>query len=309
MVESQPETEEHKDDKEKKTKKKWSVKRELLKLTIFFGCFALFFSPMNTYFANFILFHPYSKMEIHLPTMDLLRDKFNAKWNILTLDARDGSKLSAWYWEIPNPKGTILVSHGNAGNLSHRVHLLAPMMGSGYSVFLYDYRGYGESEGQSDDRTIVEDGFTAYDYMTRKLHIKPSDIVLYGESLGCAVSTEILEKRQARAVVLQSCFASVVDAARDKFLWTAIYPDYLFPQRHLDNVTAYTRPHPPLLLLHGEKDFILPAAYAKKVYEKAIEPKTLYLVKGCGHNDFYMNDAASAIAGFQGFLSKLDAPR
>ncbi|MBZ0187149.1 MAG: alpha/beta hydrolase [Candidatus Obscuribacterales bacterium] len=289
-----------------KPNKKRSIKKEMLKLGIFVILFALLFSPLNLPFANFMLFHPQKEMEIHEPTMALLQDKFNAKWKKVSFPSKNGNMLSAWFWTIPDSKGTMLVSHGNAGNLSHRVHLLAPIMGSGYSVFLYDYQGYGESQGKSDHNSIIEDGLAAYDYLIKEQSLTAKDIVLYGESLGCAVSSAVLQARDAKAVILQSCFSSAPNASRDKFHWTILYPDFVFPQKNLDNITVYTKPHPPLLLLHGENDFILPAKYAKEVFEKAIEPKEIAIVKTCGHNDFYIANAAEGIAGLQGFLKKLN---
>ncbi|MBK9143530.1 MAG: alpha/beta hydrolase [Candidatus Melainabacteria bacterium] len=155
---------------------------------------------------------------------------------------------------LPGAKKTYLFSHGNAGNISQRLLPIAALLESGGSVFIYDYQGFGRSQGRASFRNRVPDGLAAYDYLRDHLHADPTRIISYGESPGCAIATKIMEERPVAGVVLQSPFSSVVEAARDKLPWTVLYLESLFPQRFLDNVHPFEKDHPPLLVLHGSRD-------------------------------------------------------
>ena len=191
-----------------------------------------------------------------------------------------------------------MVSHGNAGNLGFRLGLASFIVASGQSVFLYDYEGYGESQGEAKLANLIPDAVCAFDYIVGPLGYKTDEVILYGESIGCGVTSGIMQERKARAVVLQSGFTSLVTAGKDKLWQLKILPDWSFPQPVFDNLSAVKRPHPPLLFIHGEKDAILPVQYSRTMFAEAAEPKQYYEVKGAGHNDIGFTD----LAGFRGAL-------
>lgn len=275
---------------------------ELLKLSVL----AALIGPANQALMNFIIFHPDRDSNLDPQVVNLINKSLNTTWQDEYFSASDGTRLHGWYIKNPKAQKTFLVSHGNAGNVSHRVLLIAPLINSGASVFLYDYRGYGKSAGKPSPEGIVQDGLAAYDFLNQKKQIAAEDIVLYGESLGCAVSTNIMEKRKVAGVVLQSGFSNIITAGRDRLPWLHLYPESLFPQRFLDNLTAYRSAHPPLLLLHGAKDLILPARYSQAIYETACEPKMLVLLPNCGHNDVHVQDVEISTKALQDFLNVHD---
>lgn len=288
--------------REKQPKKPKKMSLELLKIFLLW----LAISPLNQCLSDFILFHPFGDGVIDQKAIKVISDRYGATWSEERFAAPDGTSLSAWYFKSPKAKKTFLVSHGNGGNLAHRILLIASLVHCGGSVFIYDYRGYGKSAGKPSVDGIQQDGLAAYDFLTKEKNVSPSDIVLYGESLGCAVSSIIASKHAVGGVVLQSGFSSIQTAARDRLPWMWLYPDQIFPQGSLTNLVAYRGTHPPLLILHGEQDHILFPRYSKEVFAAASEPKQLVMLPTCGHNDVFVNDVKLCTGAVQGFLQKLN---
>ena len=278
------------DSSEKKSKfknKKQAilVACELLLVAIFLLSLG---SPYNRKLVNFLLFHPSHDMHIDSELLAKYKSKYGVEALQVNFPSKNGKKIHAWYMKVPEAKTTYLISHGNAGNLTYRYPLVSALLSTGGSVFIYDYQGYGLSEGESDETSIIDDGISAYDFMVSKLKIPKDQIIAYGESLGCAVTTKIVEKRPLKAVILQSPFATLIGAAKDKIHWTKVYPDWMFSQKHLDNVTAYKKKHPPLLLIHGASDWILSPNYSRQIYKEAVEPKDMLILPELGHNNLYV---------------------
>lgn len=284
-------------------KKPKKLSAELLKIFLLW----LAISPFNECLSDFILFHPLADVAIDERAIKVISDRYGAKWSEERFNSADGTSLSGWYFKSPTAKKTFLVSHGNGGNIAHRILLIASLVHCGGSVFIYDYRGYGESEGKPSVDGIQLDGLAAYDFLTKEKNVSPSDIVLYGESLGCAVSSNIFSKHPVGGVILQSGFSSIQTAARDRLPWMWLYPDQFYPQRSLTNMVAYRGTHPPLLILHGEQDSILFPRYSKEVFAVASEPKQLVMLPTCGHNDVFVNDVKLCTGAVQRFLQKLPA--
>jgi fermentation-respiration switch protein FrsA (DUF1100 family) len=224
--------------------------------------------------------------------------KLQVETKELTIPGPGGKKLSGLLVKKPGSKYIYLVSHGNAGNLGYRLGLASFIVATGQSVFLYDYQGYGESQGEAKLVNLIPDGLCTFDYLVGPLGYKPDQVILYGESIGCGVTTGIMRERQARAVVLQSGFTSLIAAGKDKLWQLKIFPDWICPQPHLDNLSAVKQPHPPLLFIHGDQDAILPVRYSRTMFAEALEPKQYYEIKGAGHNDIGFTD----LAGFRNAL-------
>ncbi|CAN5472051.1 alpha/beta hydrolase [soil metagenome] len=211
--------------------------------------------------------------------------------------------LAALLVEKPSNK-IILVSHGNAGNIGHRVGLSSLLVNSGASVLLYDYQGFGESDGNATCANALSDGLTAYDYVVNNLHYKPENIIIYGESVGCGVTTHIMKNRKAGKVILQSGFTSLLNAARDKLFFLWVLPPNLVPEPNFDNLAAVQEAHPPILFIHGDKDTILPVSYCETMYSKALAPKQIYICHGEGHNDIGLKDAAGFVGAIKKFVNE-----
>jgi len=287
-----------------KSTSKWSLKMFLIYCLNLYICFLLA--------GIFILFGIRDKLALfplknqewkaYLPEME---KKLDVKTRECSIKGPNKATISALLVTKSGSDYVYLVSHGNAGNLGNRIPLASYIISTGQSVFIYDYEGYGESSGEARLDKMIPDGLAAYDYLTGTLGYKPEQIILYGESIGCGVTTGIMKGRMARAVVLQSSFTSLIEAGKDKLWQLKMFPDAIFPQPHLDNMSAVKSAHPPLLFIHGDQDAILPVSYSRRMFEAALPPKEYYEIKGAGHNNIGETDLAGFRQALIGFMDGL----
>jgi hypothetical protein len=197
-----------------------------------------------------------------------------------TLTTADGERLNAWFFPREAARGAVLVCHGNAGSIEHRLDHARAFLEMGWAVLLFDYRGYGASTGTPSEAGTYADAEAAYDLLLRDEGFVPDRIVLYGESLGVAVALELALRRACAGLIAESGFTSLPDMAAE------VYP--FLPARWLariryDNRAKIARLTAPLLLLHSPEDEIVPVAHAHALFAAAHEPKRLLLTSG-GHN-------------------------
>jgi alpha-beta hydrolase superfamily lysophospholipase len=195
-----------------------------------------------------------------------------------------GSKLHGWLFRKPGSTAIVVVHHGNAGNIVHRLHIAKACLTAGASVFLYDYRGYGKSGGTATISGILEDGLAAEDFILANLQFPVT--INYGESIGSAVACHVNASGKANALILQSGIASLPHVAKDGVAMLNVYPDLIWPQPQLDNCLLLSKSKVPLLLMHGERDKIVPASNSGLLFGASAAPsKTMIKLPHCGHND------------------------
>jgi fermentation-respiration switch protein FrsA (DUF1100 family) len=229
-----------------------------------------------------------------------------AECQIMTIKEADGTEISCWYYKKPSDNGLMLVSHGNAGNLSHRSQLAAHLMlDSNCSVLLYDYQGYGNSQGKPSVKGILKDGLAAFDFSVDKLGYAPSKIIVYGESLGCAVTCAIASERKPEGMILQSGFRSLPTIARDIFGPLKLMPGFCFPEPKLDNEKLLKGEHAPLLILHGRDDEVIPFSHGEALYRSASQPKTFVPLEHSRHNDTFVADQETFDRSIADFVKTL----
>lgn len=214
----------------------------------------------------------------------------------LSFASEDGETLHGWFVRGRQPPlGHLLFCHGNAGNIGDRVfnaHLLA---GVGFDVLLFDYRGYGHSSGKPDEDGTYVDAQAAREEMLRCPAVQPDRIFYLGESLGGAVALHLALAFAPAGLILQSTFTSLRDVARRHY---PFIPGPLVPDAY-PSIRLVRKLNAPLLVLHGERDQIVPASHAQALVDAAPEPKRLRLFGGLGHNDLAAGagaDYARAIA-------------
>jgi fermentation-respiration switch protein FrsA (DUF1100 family) len=220
-------------------------------------------------------------------------------------ESEDGKQLYGWYYARPQSKYTVLLSHGNGGNVSYRQDTVEMLVKTGASVFIYDYRGYGRCTGVPDVEGICVDAKSAYDYLNVQRGIPADRIILYGESLGCAVTNYLATQRQCSGIILQSGFASLSRIATEIFPLLVLYPGPLLSDPPLDNLSIVRGPHPPLLVVHGRQDETVPFAHAAAVFKAASEPKRFLELPRSGHCDLCSTapDYSRAINDFFSWVS------
>lgn len=246
------------------------------------------------------LFQPH----MGLGSMKELREYKQFENHELYFPAPSGEMLHGWIFLNPDSDKIILFHPGNAGDIPKRLPLIDLILKSGASVFIYEPRGFGLSKGTPSIESICEDGEAAYDYVAARGYTA-EQIVLYGESLGAAVATQVSTTRAAAGIILQSGFASLERIAKERVPMLRAYPSWMFPHPRLDNVAIMSRPHPPLLVLHGEKDVIIDISHSEELYREAYGPKTFVRFSHSGHSDVSGGDLELFLKTVSGFLSNL----
>ena len=199
--------------------------------------------------------------------------------------ATDGTRLFGWYVESSGSPAVLLWCHGNAGNIINRLDNLRELYHLGLSVFLFDYRGYGRSQGRPSEEGLYQDALGSYAYVTQARRIRPERIVLFGRSLGAAVAGEVASKRPVAGLILESSFPSVEALARFHYFGLPVH--WLIGARFnladkLKHVSV------PILVIHGDQDEIVPIHLGRQVFEAAKDPKAFYVVPGADHNNLYL---------------------
>ena len=219
------------------------------------------------------------------------------------LATEDNVRLHGWYLPHQGSRKTLLFFHGNAGNISHRAASVEIFHRLGLNVFIFDYRGYGKSQGKPDEDGLYEDARAAWRYLTDERGVGQDDIILFGRSLGGAVAAELAAAVQPGGLILESTFSSAKDAARAVFpvLSRLIVLRYDFDTAaHLRRVTS------PVLVLHSPDDEIIPLHLGEALFRAANEPKSFVKMRG-GHNNGVMMsqpDYEQALGTFVSFVNR-----
>jgi hypothetical protein len=199
---------------------------------------------------------------------------------------------------------TWLWFHGNAGNISDRLenlHLLHEELG--VSVFIFDYRGYGRSEGSPSEQGTYRDAEAALAYLLTRPDVDPERIVYFGRSLGSAVAVELATHRPPFALILESPFTSMADLVRHHYRFL---PATGLIRTKYDSLSKTAKVHAPLLVLHGDQDDIVPFESGRKLFEAASEPKRFYAIQSAGHNDTYIVGGREYFRALREFVEDLE---
>jgi fermentation-respiration switch protein FrsA (DUF1100 family) len=253
--------------------------RRLLILT---GCITAVLAGCNSLF-----FFPY-RTQVYSP------DQLGLKYDDVYFAARDGTRLHAWFLPARSAaEGTILFLHGNAENISTHILSVRWLPAQGFNVFLPDYRGYGASAGEPSIEGMQDDMDSALRTLLARPDVDPDRIVVLGQSLGGAIAIYNVAhssyRRHIRGLAVESTFASYRGIAREKLAafwltWPLQYPlsrlvsDRYSPARAVALISPI-----PLLIIHGDRDPIVPVKHGRRLFELAREPKELWIVPGGGH--------------------------
>jgi fermentation-respiration switch protein FrsA (DUF1100 family) len=215
--------------------------------------------------------------------------------------ASDGVELNGWFFPAstnsPRAPFALLLCHGNAGNIGHRLDTCAALLATGSSVFVFDYRGYGRSQGRPSEEGTYRDAQAAYQWLRQK-GFPGTNIIAFGESLGGGIAAELAARETVGGLVLQSTFTSIPDMGADLFPWL---PVRWLGTIHYDTRSKLPRVKVPVLVMHSPADELVRFRHGQRNFAAANEPKLFWELRG-DHND-PLAETKHFIAGLEKFLS------
>lgn len=232
---------------------------------------------------------------IYIPdrTIEMTPQSAGLAYEDVWFPATDGVRLHGWLVPAPGTRFTLVWFHGNAGNISHRVdnikdlyrHLDRPQRPN---IFIFDYRGYGKSAGSHSDlseEATYRDADGALAYLRERQDLADSRLVYFGRSLGAAIAVETARRQAPAGLILETPFTSIKDMAR---VTLPFLPVGGLLRTKYDSVRKIGEVRVPLLVLHGDRDDVVPYAQGRRLFEAANQPKTFYTIRGARHNDTYI---------------------
>lgn len=216
----------------------------------------------------------------------------------------DGLTLGGWFVRAAGTAaGTVIVFNGNAGNRAYRSDLAARLSAEGFSVLLFDYRGYGDNPGAPTEEGLAIDARAARRYVLSRGDVDARRLVYFGESLGSGVAVRLAVEHPPSAVILRSPFTSLVDVGRHHY---PILPVRWLLRDRYASLDRITRIGSPLLVIAGSNDTIIPVFLSRRLFETAQEPKRLVIIEGADHNDEVLFAGPEVVGAVTSFLRGLN---
>ncbi|HEV2074862.1 MAG TPA: alpha/beta fold hydrolase, partial [Thermoleophilaceae bacterium] len=221
---------------------------------------------------------------LYFPSRDIVEtpDAAGLDHRELWLETADGELLHGWWCKAQTQSlGHVLLCHGNGGNIGDRVLHASLLTAAGFDILLFDYRGYGRSSGRAGEEGTYRDARAALGWLLEQAGVDPARVVYLGESLGGAVAVDLALERPPAGLVLLSTFTGIRDVAGTHypFVPASLVPDAYPTLRRIWRLRA------PLLVLHGDRDEIVPLSHGEALLQAAPGPKRLEVFPGLGHND------------------------
>jgi len=229
----------------------------------------------------------------------------NLAFEKIALETADGLKISAWYIPADGARYTVLFCHGNAGNMTHRLDSINIFNELGLNCLIFDYRGYGNSQGKPTEEGTYLDAMSAWQWLVNKKKVPPDRIIIFGRSLGGSVAANLATKVNPAALVLESAFTSYEDIGKKFYPYM---PVRLFAKFHYNTLEYVKNVHCPILFIHSRNDEIVPFEFSLRLYEAAGEPKRFVEITG-SHNDGFLFSGKTYIQAWKDCLHQIAAER
>ncbi|UCE73507.1 MAG: alpha/beta hydrolase [Methanomassiliicoccales archaeon] len=262
----------------------------------------LIFTALFFYLSFIAILFVFQSRLIYYPQAEVVAtpNALRLSYETISFEAEDGVKLSGWFIPAKKSRGVVLFCHGNAGNISHRLESIQLFHHLGLSTFIFDYRGYGQSEGKPTEKGTYLDAEAAWRYLVQKQKVASTEIIIFGRSLGGAIAAYLAQDHTPRALILESTFTSVRDMA------SAIYPFIpvgLLLRFHYHTTEYLQRVNCPLLVIHSPEDDMIPFSMGRRLFETAKEPKEFLEISG-DHNEGFIISAKMYKNGLDAFISE-----
>jgi fermentation-respiration switch protein FrsA (DUF1100 family) len=249
---------------------------------------SLLFIVVSVWILLSLLLYLFQAKFVYYPLSDiaLTPTATGLAYESLTLTSPDQHTIHGWYVPHPEPRATMLFLHGNGGNISHRLDKLWIYHQLGLSVFIIDYRGYGQSSGKPSEQGTYLDAEAAWHYLIGERAIPAESIIVYGESLGAAVATWLTARYTAGALILESAFTSIEDMGKYYYPYL---PVRLLTRIKYPAIDYLPNTQIPVLIIHSAADEIVPFAHGQVLYQAANDPKSFLEINGDHNSGFYLS--------------------
>jgi fermentation-respiration switch protein FrsA (DUF1100 family) len=261
---------------------------------------ALFFISILFLFFLFLRFIEKKNLYFPLREIEATPQNIGIAYEDINLTTKDGIQITGWFIPSEKARATFLFFHGNGGNISHRLEKIKMLNVLNVNVFIFDYRGYGESSGSPSENGLYADAEAAYDLLVNKRKIAPPRIIAYGESLGGAVAVYLAGKREVGGIIMESTFTSVRDMAKRLL---PFFPRFLLKSR-FDSLEKIKEIGVPKLILHSRDDEIVPLELGNMLYREAAGPKEFVELRG-GHNDAFLISQEIFTSAIDSFITRV----
>jgi fermentation-respiration switch protein FrsA (DUF1100 family) len=264
---------------------------------------SLLFILCGVYFGMLILLFLMQSRLVYFPSKEIVCTPADIRlqYEDITMKTSDGLNLNAWFVPAKSPTGTVLFCHGNGGNISYALDVAETLNKFNLNVLLFDYRGYGKSEGSPTENGTYADADTAYRWLIKDKNIPEDSIIVIGRSLGAAIAANLAKNHNPRLLILESGFSSTADVAAKQ------YP--IFPVRLLCRYKYKTADYVkdikcPLLVVHSPDDEIVHYSNGIKIFNSAKEPKEFLEIRG-SHNEGYSDSGDTYTNGLKDFIGEV----
>ncbi|MGE5297348.1 MAG: alpha/beta hydrolase [Solirubrobacterales bacterium] len=224
-----------------------------------------------------LLYHPFR--EVVLAPADR-----RLPYEEVVLRARDGVKLAGWHIPADDARFTVLFCHGNGGNLMHTLDAVGLFREMGLSCMVFDYRGYGDSEGKPTEAGTYLDARAAFDWLTQVKGVPAERIIVCGRSLGGAIAAHLAAEVQPAALAMEGAFTSYPDIGAHFYPYM---PVRLFARYRYDTLASVKQVRCPVLVVHSKDDELVPPAFGRRLFEAAGEPRQFAEISG-SHNEGFL---------------------
>lgn len=216
----------------------------------------------------------------------------------VTFTNSSGNRVHALYFPSPKATRVILFHHGQYGNIKIHLPSCDYLLQPENSLLIYDYAGFGKSEGSPSLKGMVDDSRAAYDYLVKQLKIDPKQVIQCGGSLGTGPAALIAAEQPCAALILLSPYTSIKTEAREIFPFLRLYPDFLITDYDFDSIANVSRLKVPVLIVHGTSDICISVHHSDDLFAAAHAPKSFLRVPGGGHQGAYTKDINEKILSF-----------
>jgi fermentation-respiration switch protein FrsA (DUF1100 family) len=227
-------------------------------------------------------------------------DSIGLHFEKVSFETTDGVRLYGWFIPYKNARAVVLFCHGNGGNMSHRLDSIELFHRLGLDIFIFDYRGYGQSEGKPSERGTYRDVKAAWQYLVEEWKVHPDRIIVFGRSLGGAIACWLAGSQTPGALILESTFTSIPSVTAKRYPYLPIKRLVRFKYNtaeYLSHVNC------PVLVIHSRDDEMIPYKCGEQLFEIAKEPKKFLEITG-SHNEGFINSGRTYEEGLDMFISE-----